>query len=141
MSDVTVTKQIHFSMRNRGRREMREGPKPVPQVTGEGRVPRVARLMALAIKIDGLIASGAIADQAEAARLGHVSRARMTQIMNLLLLAPDIQEQILNLPRTMRGHDLVVETHLRSIVREINWLRQREMWRALVESGMPPQGR
>jgi len=61
--------------------------------------------------------------------------------MNLLLLAPDIQEQILNLPRTMRGHDLVVETHLRSIVREISWLRQREMWRGLVESGMPPQGR
>jgi len=128
MSDVTVTKQIHFSMRNRGRREMREGPKPVPQVTGEGRVPRVARLMALAIKIDGLIQSGAITDQAEAARLGHVSRARMTQIMNLLLLAPDIQDQVLNLPRTVRGHDRIAETHLRSIVREIDWGRQREKW-------------
>ena len=128
MSDVTVTKQIHFSMRNRGRREMREGPKPVPQVTGEGRVPRVARLMALAIKIDGLIQSGAISDQAEAARLGHVSRARMTQIMNLLLLAPDIQDQVLNLPRTVRGHDPIAETHLRSIVREIDWTRQRTMW-------------
>jgi len=115
-------------MRNRGRREMREGPKPVPQVTGEGRVPRVARLMALAIKIDGLIQSGAITDQAEAARLGHVSRARMTQIMNLLLLAPDIQDQVLNLPRTVRGHDRIAETHLRSIVREIDWGRQREKW-------------
>ena len=128
MSDVTVTKQIHFSMRNRGRRELREGPKPVPQVTCEGRVPRVARLMALAIKIDGLIQSGAITDQAEAARLGHVSRARMTQIMNLLLLAPDIQDQVLNLPRTVRGHDPIAETHLRSIVREIDWARQREKW-------------
>ena len=128
MSDVTVTKQIHFSMRNRGRREMREGPRPVPQVTGEGRVPRVARLMALAIKIDDLIGSGAIADQAEAARLGHVSRARMTQIMNLLLLAPDIQEQILDLPRVNRGRDPVVETHVRSIVRELSWARQRMMW-------------
>ena len=131
MSDVTVTKQIHFSMRNRGRREMREGPKSVPQVTGDGRVPRVARLMALAIKIEGLIASGAIADQAEAARLGHVSRARMTQVMNLLLLAPDIQEAILDLPRTMRGHDPIVETRLRSIVREISWARQRELWKAI----------
>ena len=141
MSDVTVTKQIHFSMRNRGRREIREGPRSVPQVTSDGRVPRVARLMALAIKIDGLLASGAIADQAEAARLGHVSRARMTQIMNLLLLAPDIQEQVLNLPRTMRGHDPIAETHARAIVREINWLRQREMWRALVRSNMPSQER
>ena len=128
MPNMTVTKQIHFSMRNRGRREMREGPKPVPQVTGEGRVPRVARLMALAIKNDGLIQSGAITDQAEAARLGHVSRARMTQIMNLLLLAPDIQDQVLNLPRTVRGHDRIAETHLRSIVREIDWGRQREKW-------------
>ncbi len=131
MSDVTVTKQIHFSMRNRGRREMREGPEPVLQVTCEGRVPRVARLMALAIKIDGLIQSGAITDQAEAARLGHVSRARMTQIMNLLLLAPDIQDQVLNLPRTVRGHDPIAETHLRSIVREIEWARQRRMWQEL----------
>jgi len=131
MPDVTVTKQIHFSMRNRGRREMREGPKPVPEVTDEGRVPRVTRLMALAIKIDGLIERSASTDQAEAARLGHVSRARMTQIMNLLLLAPDIQEQILNLPRVKRGRDPIVENHLRPIVRERCWERQREMWAEL----------
>lgn len=128
MSNVTVTKQIHFSMRNRGRREIREGPKSIPEVTDEGRVPRVTRLMALAIKMNGLIESGAIADQAEAARLGHVSRARMTQIMNLLLLAPDIQESILTLPRTVRGRDPIVETHLRPIVQERCWTRQREKW-------------
>jgi len=131
MPDVTVTKQIHFSMRNRGRREMREGPKPVPEVTDEGRVPRVTRLMALAIKVDGLIERSAITDQAEAARLGHVSRARMTQIMNLLLLAPDIQEQILHLPRVKRGRDPIVENHLRPIVRERCWKKQREMWAEL----------
>ncbi len=131
MSNVTVKRQIHFSMRNRGRREIREGPKPIPEVTDEGRVPRVTRLMALAIKIAGLIESGAIADQAEAARLGHVSRARMTQIMNLLLLAPDIQEAILNLPRTVRGRDAIVETHLRPMTQEKCWERQRNMWRDL----------
>lgn len=130
MPAVTVTKQIHFSMRNRGRREIREGPMPVPDVTDEGRVPRVIRLMALAIKIDDLIASGAIADQAEAARLGHVTRARMTQIMNLLLLAPDIQEAILNLPRVKRGRDPIVETHMRPIAAEVDWERQRAMWQA-----------
>ncbi len=133
MPGVTVTKQIHFSMRNRGRREIREGPKAVPEVTDEGRVPRVARLMALAIKIDGLIASGAITDQAEAARLGHITRARMTQIMNLLLLAPDIQEAILNLPRVRRGRDPIVETHLRPIAAERCWERQRRMWAGLAQ--------
>jgi hypothetical protein len=132
MPAVTVTRQIHFSMRNRGRREIVEGPMPIPEVTDDGRVPRVARLMALAIKIDGLIASGAIADQAEAARLGHVTRARMTQIMNLLLLAPDIQEAILSLPRVKRGRDPIVETHLRPLVQEKRWERQRKAWARLV---------
>ena len=60
MHGATVTKQIHFSMRQRGQREIHEGPKPVPEITGDGRVPRLARLMALAIKLDGLIASGGV---------------------------------------------------------------------------------
>jgi len=55
--------------------------------------------MALAIRFDLLIKSGEIADQAEVARLGQVSRARVTQTMNLLLLVPDIQEAILFLSR------------------------------------------
>lgn len=131
MSSATVTKQIHFSMRNKGRREIVEGPKPVPEVTDVGRVPRVTRLMALAIKIDGLIASGAITDQAEAAAVGHVTRARMTQIMNLLLLAPDIQEAILSLPRTTRGKDPIVETHLRPIAAVLDWDTQRRMWQRM----------
>lgn len=134
MPSVTVTKQIHFSMRNRGRREIREGPKPIPEVTVEGRVPRVARLMALAIKIDGLIASGAIADQAEAAQVGHVTRARMTQIMNLLLLAPDIQNAILDLPRTTEGRDLIVETHLRPIAAVADWQKQRRLWNEICDA-------
>ena len=131
MSGPTITKQVHLALLNRGRLEIREGPRPVPDVTDEGRIPRITRLMALAIKIDGLIAAGAITSQADAARLGHVSRARMTQIMNLLLLAPDIQEQILNLPRVKRGHDPINETHLRPLVSEIDWLAQRQMWQDL----------
>ena len=61
--------------------------------------------MALAIRFDGLLHDGAVKDQAELALLDHVSRARVTQIMNLLMLAPDIQESILFLPRTMRGRE------------------------------------
>ena len=58
-------------------------------------VPRITRLMALAIHFDGLIQSGAVANCSELARLGNVTRARMTQIMNLLMLAPGIQEALL----------------------------------------------
>ncbi len=64
---------------------------------GEGatRIPRVTRLLALAHKIDGMIRSGELKDWAEAARLVGVTRARMTQIANLLLLAPAIQESLI----------------------------------------------
>jgi hypothetical protein len=63
-----------------------------------GRIPRVARTLALAYKIDGLIRAGQLRDFADAAVALGVTRARMTQIMNLLLLAPAIQEAILGLP-------------------------------------------
>ena len=65
-------------------------------------VPRIARLLALAIRLEGLIRQGALRDYAEIARRGRVTRARMTQIMKLLDLAPDLQEQILFLP-PLRG--------------------------------------
>ena len=66
-------------------------------------VPRVARLMALAIHFDGLVRSGAVSDYGELARLGRVSRPRITQIMGLLLLAPDMEE-LLALPLISEGH-------------------------------------
>ena len=70
-----------------------------------GSVPRVTRLMALAIKFDGMLARGEVRDYADLARLGYVTRARITQIMNILTLAPDIQEALLFLPRTTTGRD------------------------------------
>ncbi|MCG8402467.1 MAG: hypothetical protein MJA84_12885 [Firmicutes bacterium] len=96
-----------------------------------GRVPRITRLMALAIKLDHYVQSGFVKDYAELARVGHVSRARITQIVNLNLLAPDVQEALLDLPKTMRGRDPIRERHLRSIAAEPDWQRQRAMWARL----------
>ena len=59
-----------------------------------GRVPRIARLMALALRFEQLLCEGEIRNYAELARLGHVSRARVSQIMRLLSLAPTIQEAL-----------------------------------------------
>jgi hypothetical protein len=84
--------------------------------------------MALAIRFDGLIRHGQIRDFADLARLGYVSRARITQIMNLLNLSPDIQENILFLPKTTKECDPIREKHLRAIVAEPHWSRQRKMW-------------
>jgi hypothetical protein len=59
--------------------------------------------------------------------LGHVSRVRITQIINLLLLAPDIQEEILFLPKTTKGHGPIKLRHLQAIVLEKDW-GQQERW-------------
>ena len=88
--------------------------------------------MALAIRFDRLIKHGEITDQAEIARLGHVSRARVTQVMDLLLLAPDIQEEILFLPRTQSGRDPIREIMIRPIAAVLDWRKQRRMWKQLL---------
>ena len=78
-----------------------------------------------------MVVSGQIKDYAEFARLENVSRARITQILNLLLLAPDIQEKILFLPKTVVGHDPIKLKHLQAICLEMDWVRQRMMWARL----------
>ncbi len=102
-----------------------------PTTEPAGRVPRVARLMALAIRLDELIKKGAVPSQAEVAVLGHVTRARVTQIMNLLHLAPDIQEQILHLPLVTRGRDPITERDLRPVATVIGWTSQRQQWNSV----------
>ncbi len=71
--------------------------------------------MALAIHFDGLIQSGVVANYAELARLGNVTRARITQIMNLLMLAPSLQEELLILPRVEKGRDEVLLRDLQRV--------------------------
>ncbi len=114
-----------------GRKRIVDPEHPAPRKTAKGRTARVARLMALAIHFEELLRGGVVADYAELARLGHVSRARISQVMNLLSLSPDIQEAILFLPPTVRGRDPIRERHLRPIAAVPDWRRQRRMWRAL----------
>ena len=85
--------------------------------------------MALAIRLDQLIRDGVVTDQAELARLGHVSRARLTQIMNLLCLSPRIQEQLLlsyqTLPRC-------TEKSVRWVLSEPDWVGQETAWQEVI---------
>jgi len=91
-------------------------------------IPRIARLMALAIRFEGLLREKKIQDYADLARRGRVTRARMTQIMKLLHLAPDIQEQILFLSNI---HGLN-ERNLRPVVRRIEWDEQRRIFQKIL---------
>ena len=93
-----------------------------------GRVPRLSRLMALAIHMDALLQQGIVSDHADLAALAHVRRARLTQIMNLLLLAPDIQEEILFLQRNRGGRDVIAEPSVRHVTAIVDWGKQRNAW-------------
>ena len=123
---TTITKKIHFAVKGH-RKVASPGPAPKPSRPA-GRTPRVSKLMALAIRFDGLLCDGTVANQSDLARLAHVTQPRMTQIMNLLHLAPDIQEAILHLPRVREGRDSVTERDLRPVARLMDWREQRAMW-------------
>jgi len=125
-ASMTVECEVHFHRPKRSRKELRVGP--APAAGPAGRVPRVARFMALASRLERLVRTGVVRDYAELARLGHVTRARVSQVMNLLQLAPDIQEAILFLPRTERGRDPVILRQLQPIASTLDWKKQRRMW-------------
>jgi hypothetical protein len=129
---VSIQEQVHFTRRRAGRKKLESGRNP-SKTTAKlpPAVPRISRLMALAIHFDQLIREGVVADYADLARLGRVTRARVTQIMNLLNLAPDIQEAILFLPTVQQGRTPVIEKRVRPIVAEMDWQKQRRMWRSL----------
>jgi hypothetical protein len=130
--ELTLECEFHFDRYAHGRKELRPGPEPSP-VMLPGRVPRIARLMALAIRFDELLRIGDITSYAELAALGHVTCARVSQIMNLLQLAPDIQEEILHLPRILKGRDPIHLRQLQPIAAALEWRKQRLLWRRLVE--------
>jgi hypothetical protein len=130
--NVSVNKEVIYGL------DFRAGKKHHPQallsdqrsLAGEATgsaIPRIARLMALAIRIEGMLRDKKIRDYAELARLGRVTRARVTQITKLLDLAPDIQEQILFLP-LIKGLN---ERNLRPVVGRIDWHEQRRLFQKI----------
>jgi hypothetical protein len=87
--------------------------------------------MALAIRFDGLVGTGRVKNYAELARLGRVSRARISQIMSLVLLAPDIQEELLFLPAVETRRSPVLLSQLWPIAANPAWASQRRKWQHL----------
>jgi hypothetical protein len=116
--------QFHFKTAKAGSKKIKDGTTPSDPTPPPERIPRISRLMALAIHFDLLIRRGVVRDYADLARLGSITRARVTQIMNLLNLAPDIQERLLFLPGTQFGRDSVSERDLRPEARKLDWKTQ-----------------
>lgn len=119
--------QISIQQGGRGaKKRLIEGtPETAEPKKIKGRIPRISRYMALAIHFEDLIRRGIVADYAELARLGHVTRARVTQIMNLRLLAPEIQEYLLNLDCISDNCPRLTLKCMLNYTRNLNWSVQR----------------
>lgn len=132
MSGITVEGTIRFPRQGRsGRRELEEGD--APSAPPSGRIPKITRLMALAIRLDELIREGSFANYADLAQLYGVTRNRLTHVMNLLLLAPEIQEALLFLPHVSRGADPLHLKDLQPCTRQCDWTIQRKTLREIGE--------
>ncbi len=122
MNGATIVVRANFDRPPAGRGE-RVDSKPGRRNSG------VAHVLALAHHIDRKIRDGDLRDYAYAAEVLAVTRARVSQLSGLTLLAPPIQETILSLPETRR--DLITERQLREIVAEPLWDKQMRLWRLI----------
>jgi hypothetical protein len=143
MNMLTAKYSVNFTTGDRTRKVIAPGPgpapvpapsppKPEPEV--EGNVPRVSRLMALAIRFEKMLKNNVVENYAELASAVDILPQRVTQIMNLRLLAPDIQEELLFLPNVTEGRAPITEVDMRPIAARPLWSEQHAMWRELRDS-------
>jgi hypothetical protein len=127
--------EIQFPLYATGRPLSEGGPSDTPR-SGSGRLPRVTQVMALAIQFQSMIARGDARDYADLARLGCLTRERMSQIMELVWLAPDIQREILEFPPQAVGRFPISEVAVRRIASLLLWAEQRADWNRLKSSSI-----
>ncbi len=120
--------EIQFRLHDVARRPGEAEPASPPE---HGHVPRVTQVMALAIQFQEMIRLGDARDYADLARLGCITRERMSQIMELVWLAPDIQQEIVEFPPSRGGRFPISEAAVRGIAALLSWNEQRSGWREL----------
>jgi hypothetical protein len=130
MKQESKTFEIEFHLKPAVRaidRPAGEKPKEGAARRRFDRYPRIVQVVALAIHFQDMLDRGDVRNHADLARLGCISRERMSQIMVLAWLAPDIQAEILSLPPVPRGYE-ISESKLRSIAKVASWIDQRRCW-------------
>lgn len=128
---LTTTEKVHFTVGRSARKVMNNGENEVRLMPMPGRVPRISRWMALAIQLHQRVEKGELRNQAAIARAGKVTRARLSQLMSLNHLAPNLQEWLLFLPRISRGTDPIQMRHLIPLTKVSDWNEQRKLWQHL----------
>ena len=120
---LTITKAVRLNSGARGRIRI-EDATPKPNVPTD-RMCRISRLMGLTIETKWFIDGDADRDYAELARLGHASRDRVCQIINLIMLALDLEAEPLFRPRVGVGRQAIQEHAVLRIVAMIESRKQR----------------
>ena len=136
MEQKLKTFEIEFQLKPSVRAIERSADKQPREDVGRcrfDRYPRIVQVVALAIHFQDMMDRGEIRNHADLARLGCISRERVSQVMMLAWLAPDIQQQVLGLPKTPGGRFPVSETALRTIARVASWAEQRTRWGGLAQ--------
>lgn len=123
--------KLHRAQRGHGKTFVEGPPQPPPEPVR--RPARVAVMLALAHKIEDAIRRGVVRDRAEVARRLGLTRARLTQLMDLTLLAPDLQEQILFL-ESVDGIEPMSERTVRSAAQVVHWPAQTKAWTTFLYS-------
>ena len=137
MNTSTIIRGTLPLRRRRPTPELDAGAAPNP--SSPARIPRIARLMALARHVEELVRSGTLNSYAAAARLGQISRARLSQILGLLNLAPELQEQLLFLEHPGRGRPAPVLRQVLAVAAALDWDEQRRRWRRLQRANRQPR--
>lgn len=120
-----ITGKLHRVRVCRAKR-FAEAPLPPPP-DAVRRPARVAVMLALAHKIEDAIQRGVARDRAEVARRLGLSRARVTQLVDLTLLEPKLQLVVLTC-ESVDGVEPMSERHLRRVARKASWEAQRTLW-------------
>ena len=123
---IKVKRKVAFQGESHKRRDAAKAARV--KLAQSGRIPRIGKLVALASRMQSMIELGEVVSFQQLAELGRISQPRMTQIMSLLNLAPDIQEELLYLPEVLQGKAQIHERLLRPLTTELDWRVQRRMW-------------
>lgn len=119
-------------------RQIQQSPRKLAAVTiptvRQGTIPRISRALAVAVHFQQMLERGEVRTYADLARLAAVSKERISQLMILNWLAPDIQDEVLRLPPTFGGRFAISETTLREIAKQPNWEEQRIKWAELTDN-------
>ena len=134
MTATIITSPLYRVQAGHGRGFVAERPVAPAPVR---RPARVAVMLALAHQIHAQIAEGRVCDQAEVARRLDFTRARVTQLLGLLRLAPDLQEQVLFLESVDGQEPIITEHALREVTRERVWEAQRGALAELLNAPRP----